>query len=121
MSPTDGLDVARNREIDDEQRLRTPAAGHRLDVRARDDRPLGAGGRDDDVGLAERRGHVGPRNGTPGDCLRQRFGVSGRAARDHDVADALAAEVLGRQRADFTGADDEHRASLQLAEDLPRR
>jgi hypothetical protein len=43
-----------------------------------------------------------------------------RAARDHDVADALRAQMLRRQRADLAGADDEHAPSVQVSENLAR-
>ena len=54
------------------------------------------------------------------DLRRECFGMGVRAARDDDVADALRAQVLGRERADFSGADDQHAAPLQTAEDLSR-
>ena len=47
--------------------------------------------------------------------------MRGRAAGDHDLADALRAQMLRRQRADFAGADDEHAAALESPEDLPRQ
>ena len=47
--------------------------------------------------------------------------MRGGAAGDHDLADALAAQVLRRQRADFAGADHEHAASLSDGRNLPRQ
>src|SRR4051812_45364782 len=44
-----------------------------------------------------------------------------RAARDHDLSDALRAQVLGGDRADLAGADDEHAAPVQTAEYLARQ
>ena len=38
-----------------------------------------------------------------------------------DVADALRAQVLRGQRADLAGADDQHAAPVEAAEDLPRQ
>jgi hypothetical protein len=47
--------------------------------------------------------------------------VRQRPARDHDVANALGAQVLRRERADVAGADDENAAPLQTSEDLARQ
>ena len=92
----------------------------RFDVAARDDRPRRSGGGDDDVGATERRCPLFPRNRPAADFGGERLGVGRGAARDDDFGDALAAQVLRRQRADLAGAEDQHAASLEPAEDLPR-
>ena len=56
----------------------------------------------------------------PADFRGQRLRVGGGPARNRDLGDALGAQVLGGQRADFAGADDQHASSLQTAENLPR-
>ena len=101
--------------------LAAAPAGGRFDLRPRDNRPLRSGGGDDDVGVAERGGHLVPRHGASADRCRQRLGVRGGAAGDRDLADALRAQVLRGERADLAGADDEHAPALETAEDLARQ
>ena len=84
------LDVARHGDVDDEQRIAPMPAGHRLDLRARDDRPLRSGRRDDDVGVGERRAPSRP-TGTrrpPTDAASASACAAVRLVID-DLADAL--------------------------------
>ena len=116
-----GFDVARHRDVDDEERVAAVPARRRFDLRARDDRPLRSGRGDDDVGVAERLRQLFPGNRATADCRGQRLGVGRGAARDRDLADALRAQVLRRQRADLAGADDQDAPALEPAEDLSRQ
>ena len=94
---------------------------HRLrDQRARDDRRARAGRRDQDVRLDERRVERLPRHGASADRLRERCRMRGRPARDDQPADALRLHVDGGELAHLAGADDEHRAALEVAEDFSR-
>src|SRR5688572_27130863 len=115
-----GVDVPWNRDVDDEERVRAPAAGGRFDIGARNDRTLRSSGGDHDVRVGDGVRHVAPRDGAAGDLAGQGFGLSGRAVRDHNLGGAMAAKVLSRQRADLAGADDENAAALQVPEDLSR-
>ena len=115
------LDVARHRDVDDEQRPVAPRPHHRLDVRLGEDRRGRAGGRDDDVAGAERGVQLLPRRGAgAADRLRRPRRVRHRPADDRDVLHALRLHVQRGQLAHLAGADDEDAAALQVAEDLPR-
>ena len=92
------------------------------DVVPRDDRPLRAGGRQDDVGVGDARAASAPTGRSrPPTCAASASACAGRAAGDHDLGDALAAQVLRGERADLAGADDEHAASFETAENLARQ
>ena len=79
------IDVARHGDVDDEQRVGAPAPGHRLDVVARDDRPLRPVAVMTMSAPRERVPHLRPGHGAAADLRRQRLGVRGRAAGDHDL------------------------------------
>ena len=74
------LDVARQRDVDDEERPMPPRPHRLLDRGAGQDRFGGAGGGDDDVGRRQRRGHLVPRDGAAAELPRQGVGRFQRAA-----------------------------------------
>ena len=84
------LDVARHRDVDDEERPAAPRPHRLLDVRAGEDRLGRAGGGDDDVGGAERvRRARSTATALAAELPRQRSAVRQRAAGDGDLLDAL--------------------------------
>ena len=64
---------------------------------------------------------VAPGDGAAAHFSGQRFGVGRGAAGDRDLADALRPQVLRRQRADLAGADHQHAAAVEAAENLARQ
>src|SRR5688572_1044355 len=97
------------------------AAGDGFHIAARDDRPLGARRRHHDIRAPHGGPHVAPGHRVPADLGGERLRVRHRPARDDDLRDAVAAQVLRRQRADFAGADNQHAPAVEPAEDLSRQ
>ncbi len=115
------LDVARQRNVDDEQRAVAPRPHDRLDPRFGQDRRGRSRRRDDDVAAAERGIHLFPRCGGG---AADRFGGPGRvghgSADDDDLVHA-ARELHMASRpkpADLAGADDDNGAAAQIPENL---
>ena len=113
------LDVARQRDVDDEQRAVAPRPHDRFDARLGQDRRGRAGRGDDDVAAGERGVHLVPRRGGR---AADRLGGSGRvghgAADDDDLVHALRLHVPRGQLAHLAGADHDDGAAAQIAEDL---
>ncbi len=117
-----GFDVARDGDIDDEQRAAAPPAHDALDMRLRENRRGRAGRGDDDVARADRRVQLVPRRGAgAADRLGRSRGVRHRPADDRHMLHALRLHVQGRQLAHFARADDEHVPPGEVAEDLARQ
>ena len=118
MSADRRVDVAWYGDVDDEQGAASAMRLRRFEIGARDDGSRRSRRRHDDVGRAEPSSI--PSQGTASHPLRpERLGVRPRPAGDDDGADALASQVLCGERADLAGADDQHPAPLETAEDLP--
>ena len=115
------FDVARQRDVDDEERPVAPRPHDGLDVRLREDRRGRAGRRDHDVARAEHGVHVVPRRGArAADRLRRPRRMRHRPADDGHVLHALRLHVQRRELAHFARADHDDVASLEVAEDLAR-
>ena len=114
-----GLDIARQGDVDDEERPVPPRAHRLLDRRSRQHGFGRAGGGDDDVGGDERRraapatARRGPRAGAPG----ARPTASVRLAMVICLH-ALRAQVDARELGHLAGAEDEHAQAGEVAEDL---
>ena len=116
-----GLDVARDRDVDDEQRTPAPRPHDRFDVRLGQDRRPRAGRGDDDVTRGEGGVHVLPsRGGRAADRLGRPGRVRHRAADDRHLTHALRLHVLRRELAHLAGAEHDDAAALQVAENLAR-
>ena len=96
------------------------SSGDGLDLRPGDDRSLRAGRRDDDIGCRDAVGEIVPRDAAPVYRGGQHIRMRRRAAGHEDLAHAVGAQMLGRQRADLARPDDEHPPAGELTEDLSR-
>ena len=75
----------------------------------------------DDVGTRHGLPHSVPGHCTPAHVGRKGVRVLGRPARDDDFSHAVAPQMLRRERAGLTRADDEHATSVEAAENLSRK
>ncbi len=112
------LDVARERDVDEDERPGA-ASGSRLRHHAAgDDRPRSRRGGEDDVGVGERIAHGRDRDGAATELPGEPRAAFGCAVGDHDRGDAGLGEVPAGKGGGRPGADQEQVALAEIGEDL---
>ncbi|ABA50496.1 hypothetical protein BURPS1710b_3601 [Burkholderia pseudomallei 1710b] len=115
-----GLDVARHREVDHEDRPVAARLHRALDGAETDDRQRRCRARHDDVELVHARGQIGERHRAAAEALGELRAALGGAVRDDELARALRGEV-GRAELDHLArADEQHALLRDLLEDALR-
>ena len=112
------VDVARHRDVDQQQRPPLALGEHLRELVAADDRVRRGGGGDDDVGGRQLLGQPVEADDRAAEALREAARAVGVAVGDEDRAGAPVGERLRGQLAGFAGAEDHHVALAQVPEQL---
>ena len=115
------LDVARDGDVDRQQRPLGALRHHLGEVVALDDVVRGVGRGDDDVGLGQLLGQLLEADGAAVEALGEADRAVVVAVGDEDGADAAGDQGSGDQLGGLAGADDEHAAVGEVAERAPRQ
>src|SRR5919108_352460 len=113
-----GIEVARNGEVDEEDRPAAPAAQGRFDVVPPQDVARSARRGDDDVGGRELLADAPARKRLAPEPPGQRGRPVGGAIRDEGDPRPARDEVPGRELAHLARAEEHDRSAAELAEDL---
>ena len=115
-----GVDVARHRDVDQQQRPLPALGHHQLELLSAHDR-VGRGGRaEHDVGREQLVGQFVQPDDRPAEAFGQAQRAVGVAVGDEDRARALLGESPCGQLAGLAGAQDHDVALLEIAEDALR-
>ena len=116
-----GLDVARDRDVDQQQRPLLAAGHHLFEPVALDDVVGRVGRGDDDVGLAQLVGKFLEADRGAAEALREPDRAVVVAVGDEDGGDAARDQRPRDQLGGFAGADHEHAALGEVAEGAARQ
>src|SRR5688572_30618248 len=112
-----GIEIARDRDVDEEHGPPPPALHRALDLRRREHDTLRARGGDDDVGTVKLLLDGVEPHGATVEAARQSLRPLARAVRDDDLLDAARGEVRRRQVGGLAGSEEEDPAPGQAVED----
>src|SRR5271165_5829879 len=115
-----GLDIARHRKVDHEDRTMPPRPHGRRSHRLGDDRHGARGTADHDVRGLQFGLEIVEADRISVELRGQRLCASQAAVRNNHALDPLGREVPSGQRRHFTGTDQQRAALAQVREDAPR-